>query len=468
MQDSTSATKTHATIGEDTLVVRWLRSPIGALIARAWFDRLAYFLLTRWFFPLSRLWAAAREADGSPDRFFEAIPIDPAPRLNGKVTRALERFEAARRAVAAVESDWEAAFFGPGDPDPDHLVTIETARIDRRTSYNATRRHFRFLRKGRFTPIRWDAARPDLIEREDYRQLFKPETAFAAPSPMPDVTVSRPVAAPTGRDYWLRFKSPSAIMDDTVFVRVHEPVGVENPPTLIFGHGVCVEFDHWHNLIDEVADLCRAGIRVVRAEAPWHGRRVLPGRFGGETFLARMPLGALELFTAAVREQAVLLDWCRRHTSGPVALGGSSLGAMITQTSAVQAQNWPESLRPDALFLITPCARHEDAAIKGIMANAWGTAERPSRLGWTPEQTAQIMEIIDPHGAPAVDPERIVAVLGSRDRVTPFESGLKLVRDWQIPEENTFIWPLGHFSVPLRMVRDSRPLERFKAIVGAS
>ena len=153
--------------------------------------------------------------------------------------------------------------------------------------------------------------------------------------------------------------------------------------------------------------------------------------------------------------------------TGPVAVGGSSLGAMISQATAVNARDWPKRLRPDAVFLITPCARHEDAAVKGDMAKAWNAGEQMARTGWTPELSARIMDVIDPHGAPALDPSRVVVILGGRDRVTPYHSGLKLVEDWGVPPENVFTWPLGHFSIPLRMMRDGRPLERFKSVLGA-
>jgi pimeloyl-ACP methyl ester carboxylesterase len=467
MQDSTATTGTQPSIGGRNVFVRWLRSPLGALLARAWFDRLAYYLLTRWYFPLSRLWAAAHEAEGSVERFLQAVPIRLAPRLNDRLAQALQRFEVARGAAAAVERRWEAAFFGPDDSSPAELVAIEMERIDRRTAYNAARRYFRFLRKRGGPSIRWDTPRPEQLDAPAYAEFMEARTAFAPPAEMPEVEVSRSVPAATGRDYWLRFQSPSPLMNDTVFARVHEPEGVENPPTLIFAHGVCVDFDHWQSLIDEVSELRHAGIRVVRPEAPWHGRRAPPGRFSGETFFARGPLGALELFTAAVREQAVLMDWCRRHTTGPVAVGGSSLGAMITQATAVNARDWPERLRPDALFLITPCARHEDAAANSLLAKDWDTTKRMAEMGWTREHTARITALIDPHGAPAVDPARIVAILGGRDRMTPFHSGLKLVEDWNVPPENVFIWPLGHFSIPLRMMRDTSALDRFRAILTA-
>jgi len=69
---------------------------------------------------------------------------------------------------------------------------------------------------------------------------------------------------------------------------------------------------------------------------------------------------------------------------------------------------------------------------------------------------------------PAVAPERIVTLLGNRDNVTPFESGLPLIKSWGVPEENTFVWDRGHFSVPMTLIRDQRPLQRFCAVMGNS
>ena len=59
-----------------------------------------------------------------------------------------------------------------------------------------------------------------------------------------------------------------------------------------------------------------------------------------------------------------------------------------------------------------------------------------------------------------MDPENIVTVLGSRDTVTPFATGRALIDEWRVPPENRFIWRRGHFSVPLRMIRDRAPLRR--------
>ena len=443
-----------------------LRSPLGAVVARPWFDRFATWLLARWFFPLSRLWAAARSAEGSVERFYEAVPLAPIPAKRSRLMKALAKFETARASVNALEAEWRRVFFGDEEVGGDYLVAVESARRDRRTAYNATRRHFLFLarRKG-VPPIHFDVPTPEAVEAIHGPYVADPKAAFTPPDPMPPVAVSRRVPAHVGSQYWLRFPSPSERTNDIVYVRVHEPEGVENPPTLIFGHGICVEFDHWHGLIDEVEAMCALGIRVVRPEAPWHGRRVLPGQFGGEQLIGTSPLGMLDMFTAALREWSVLMDWCRRTTTGPVAMGGSSLGALITQLAAGRSRDWPTHLQPDALFLITHCGKHEDAALRGRLAHIWGIAAAAEAKGWTTELMSRYHTLLDPTGEPAVAPENIVTVLGRRDNVTPYDSGKAIIDRWRIPQENRFIWNRGHFSVPLTLMRDHRPLLRFKEIL---
>ena len=444
-----------------------LRSPFGGLIAQPWFDRAAMHLLTRWFFPLSRLWAAARVAEGSVERFIAEFPA--AAALHGKsaLERRLGRFESVRARVPGSERAWEEAFFSAGDCAPDALAAVERARLFRRNGYNTQRRLFAPWRAaGRAAPIRWEIPAPAEVAAAYDDLIADPALAFAAPDPLPPVAESRRFPAAAGRqDFWLRFASPSARMKDDVTVRVYEPEGVADPPTLVFGHGICVEFDHWRGLVDEIEALVAMGIRVVRPEAPWHGRRVPDGRYGGEMFIATAPRGALDHFTAAVREWAVLIDWCRRTSAGPVAIGGSSLGAMTAQIVADKARYWPERLQPDAMLLITHTGRIEDAAVRGSLAGAWGIAESTMAHGWTEDLIQRFMPLLDPVGDPVIPPARIVTVLGSYDDVTPFASARTLIERWGLPEENRFIWRRGHFTVPLTMLRNPAPLRRFKAVL---
>ena len=120
-----------------------------------------------------------------------------------------------------------------------------------------------------------------------------------------------------------------------------------------------------------------------------------------------------------------------------------------------------------AAYGLTPFqgGRIEDAVVRGSLARVWGIAERTEAAGWTPELIERYAPLLDPLDTPVMAPEAIVSVLGSHDDVTPFESGKALVERWRLPEENLFVWRCGHFSVPLAMLRDHRPLERFAQIM---
>ena len=446
-------------------VERLIASPVGAMFVRPWFDRFTLKFFERWFFPSSRLWAAARAANGSLEEFYAQVPLDPLPRQSARLESVLQRFERHRAAVVTAEARWEEVFFGAPDVSEATRVAREKERLDQRTDYNQFRRRFTFLTRHANVPaVRWEISTPIELAAEYARVVNSPGSPFSAPEKSPPVTVSRSIPSAAGRDYWIRFNSPSKIAD-TVFARVSEPDGVSNPPTVIFLHGVGVEFDHWHGMIDEAAHFCRMGMRVVRPEAPWHGRRVTPGSYGGEKFIATMPRGSLQFFSAQVREVAVLMEWCRTNTDAAVAVGGSSLGAHVARVVASQAHEWPQHLRPDALLLITPCGRLQDAAIEGSFARVWGSAEATGALGWSSELRSKWFSLIDPKLMPVVSPERIVSVLGRNDRVTPFQSGNELMVELGIPAANIFSWPLGHFSIPLMLVRDSTPLHQFRKVL---
>jgi hypothetical protein len=100
-------------------------------------------------------------------------------------------------------------------------------------------------------------------------------------------------------------------------------------------------------------DIISQGVRFIRLEAPWHSRRRLTGSYGGEPFLATPPLGALDLFSSEVREMAALIAWCRGNSSGRVAVGGTSLGALASQLVVTHCRHWPKVYRPDVAFLAT-------------------------------------------------------------------------------------------------------------------
>ncbi len=449
------------------LLVAALRTPLGSLIARPWFDHVALNTIAYWFFPLSRLWAAARAAEGSVESFFDNAGIMPTDKRAERVRRSLDQFENVRLRLQDTEREWERVIFGADLPPPGAAQNVEDKRLSQRHRYNNLRRMFiplRFAEK--VHPVRWQIPSPDDVSAVYDTLLPDPARAFAPPDPMPTVTVSQELyTADGGKNYWLRYKSPSARMNDQVIARVYEPRDAEDAPTLIFGHGICVEFDHWKGLVDEVEAMVKMGIRVVRPEAPWHGRRVPDGMYGGEKFIATAPMGALDLFTSAAQEWSVIIDWLRRTTKTPIAIGGSSLGAMTAQIISDKARFWPERLRPDAAFLVTHCGHIEDAVVHGKLAKVWGIAKATIDHGWRTDLIRRYMPLLETEGRPIVGPENIVTVLGDHDNVTPFDSARLLIDEWNVPAENRFVYRRGHFSVPVGMMRDHAPLIRLRQIL---
>ena len=248
---------------------------------------------------------------------------------------------------------------------------------------------------------------------------------------------------------------------------MHAPDGVADPPTLIFGHGIGVEAELWRETVSIVHELVAMGVRVVQPTLAWHGRRTRRGSYGGEPFLATAPLGALDLFTATAQEIAVLVGWARATSAGRVAVGGVSLGALIGQLAASRAEAWPKALRPDAAYLVTHSGSLTSVVIDGVLSRRVGVPAAMARAGWTPPTVARWLPLIEPTATPAIDPGRIVSVLGTADRVTPFETGRALARRWALPAENIFVYPQGHFSMPVWLVRHDAPLQRLLAILRA-
>lgn len=443
-----------------------MTSPVGGLIAKPWLDRSVLYLLKNWHFPLSRLWAAARAADGNVDKFIECVPLEQPSNIQRKIiTGALTKFEHARLKAFSMEQLWRDYFFGEDPVADERLPIVEEMRIDFRSAYNLTRKKFVPLRRLVKTSVAMNPPSPDEVTQrfgengEVLKELFKPPQSF------PKVEVSRPIPTAYGRDYWLRFPSPSQQMNDLAYARVHEPEGVTNPPTLIFGHGICVEFDHYPQLTDEVTYLTNLGVRVIRPEAPWHGRRVLPGHFGGEQLLSRIPLSMFDFIGAQHKEWATIIDWCRTNSKGPIAIGGSSLGAQTSKAIAMNAAHWPKHLQPDALFVVTHSQYLSEAAMDGALSDIWNLGGSLREAGWTQELEKSWLRKIDPVRPACMPGERIVSVLGTEDRVTPIRSALVQLDDWEVPTQNRFAYNRGHFSIPLGMVNNRDPLIRLAEIM---
>lgn len=441
-----------------------LRSPLSKLVLRPGYDRLAVPLLARVYFPLSRLWAIGLDARCAPDPVIAAVPG--LARRRRRLAAALDRL--ARRAAAYEVADrcWRDVFFGTAEADADALAAVEDRRVTTAQALMAARATFLPLRRAAcLAPFGWDVPEAAEVERRHGARLARPETAFVPP-PCPGVAVSRTVAQDGYRTFWLRMASAVAGRPDTLWARVEQPPGPGPWPAVIFTHGICMETDFWRDNGSLAAGLARSGIMVVRPEGPFHGRRRLSGTFGGEPVLARSPLGLMDYFEAHVGELAWLTAWARAAAGGPVAVGGVSLGALTAQMAVSAAHHWPAEARPDAAFLVTTSASLMAVTMEGSLTRALGIPALLRGAGWDRDILARWMPLLEPATVPAVPPERIVAVLGSEDEITPYASGTDLMRTWRVPAENVFVRRLGHFSAALGLYHDGTPFQRLREVLG--
>ncbi len=430
---------------------------VGQVFFRPWWDALGVPLVAGVYFPLSRAWAAAAAAGEDTAALGHMLGIArPGPVLLRRV-RGVGRLA---QLYARAEALWREAFFAAGS-SRDELTAIARRRDRAAFRFMLARRSFLpWLRQ--VPPVRWEVATPDAVRARHGRRANGEEPAYPAPA-YPNVEISGALGTLRGRQYWLRFPSP--VIGDTVWAHVYEPAAVRAKTTMIFLHGIAVDGDMWPEAGDTFAALLERGIRIIRPTGPWHGRRMLHGYYGGEPIIAHGLLGMLDVFQAALAEIAVLTRWAREQGSCTVVLSGVSLGSLTAQLTASACQAWPAAMQPDILFLIATSGSMTDVAFDGSLAKSLAIPQRLAAAGWTKAALDPWLALLEPHGPALMAPERIVMVLGEADDLTPFAGGSALARRWQVPAENLFLRPQGHFSVALGLLCDPAPIDRLLAII---
>lgn len=435
-----------------------LDGPLAPLVLRPWFDRLAVRCIGRWVLPHQRAIAAALISNGSPARFSASTGIELA--RSEKLEAALRQRAGLALNLEAADQIWDSAFFAGRPPQPRNLVRAEVER--RRAAQNAISGGADFLRLCKSLRAPREPMKDPHQALADAKVLSQRDGAdFPAPDDLA-IEKSHPVASSYGSEYWLRFHSP--LLGDRAWAHVYEPPDRPDPPTLIFLHGIAMELEYWADLTDPINALTRSGIRVIRPEGPWHGRRRLPGYFGGEPALADGLPGFFKLFRAWSAELGCLIRWSRQQSAGPVAIGGVSLGALTCQRMACAAADWPAEQRPDALFLVATSGALRET-LEGSLGRALDLPGQLATAGWQPDDLATWTPLLEPTGPPCLPPDQIIMLLGEKDDLTPLPGGLDLARTWQIPQENLFLRPNGHFTVALRLGLEPAPLERLLALL---
>jgi pimeloyl-ACP methyl ester carboxylesterase len=439
-----------------------LTRPGAGILLRPWFDRVTLSWMVRLYFPLSRAWAAGLAAADDVAAFAAEVPLRDVPA--GAVRPALSLLARRSRDLAVAEEAWSEAAFGDVSRGGEALERAERRRRAVAQAWMLSRGAFLPLLTVRRPPaVRWAIAGPERVAARHGARLAGTEAAFPVPE-VPPVAESCSFRGRCGDVSWLRFESPSRI-GDTAWAQVYSPYGARQPPTLIFLHGVAMESEFFVETSDPVNALAEDGIRVVRPEAPWHGRRRLRSYYGGEPIFAWGPMALIDLLQAWLAELVVLIAWARATSTGPVAVGGLSLGALASQLAATAACTWPAALRPDVLFLAATSGDLMAVTMTGSLPAGLGLPERLRKAGWTRSGIARWLPLVAPGDEPAVDPQHIVMLLGRRDDVTPFRGGRALAERWGVPRQNRFENGRGHFTVLMGLNRDRSPLSRLQAVL---
>ena len=435
---------------------------LGRALLRPAFDWLALRVVAQVYLRLSRGWAAALASDGNVERFLVESGLAAAGRSRSRpllarvIAQALAREADYRQALEA----WDRGYFGAAERDGSALAALERARREAAHQLMAARLGFLPWRR-QLALVAWELATPEEVEARHGQRLAEPAAAFPPPE-LPDITRSRAMAGLAGQESWLRFESP--VLGDSLWAHVYEPAMGAVSPTAIFLHGIGMETEMWRDPSSVIAALRTRGFRVISTEGPWHGRRRLAGRYGGEPILSRGLIGLLDLMQAWVAEIGCLIRWARAQ-GGPVALVGVSLGALAAQRTASAAAHWPLEARPDALKLVATSGEMLELASSGSLAQQLGLGPRLRQLGWDEAALRRWLPLLEPDWRPPLPPERVVMTLGAQDDLTPYAGGLALAEAWRVPRENLFVRPQGHFSVAIGVLNEPAPLDRLTAIV---
>jgi len=361
--------------------------------------------------------------------------------------------------------------FGDVAQHHDRLRLLDRERRAAATRHLANRASFYpLLFPRRPPPARWQIDRPDQVQRDLGPAIARPDGLYDVPVDARTISVSESIVKDGMREYWLRAPTPAARLrerpgSETLYARVVEPADGDAQSTLIFGSGLCLEFELLTLARDPAARLAALGWRVVEPISPYHGLREMPGRYGGEPFFAAGPTSSIDLIAGQAIESALLVAWCRSRFDGKVALAGISMTSFVAQQVASRCHVWSAAARPDAVMLISHSGRIEEVTFGGELAAALGLDRALAEAGWSREMLAELSRLVDPAKTPSLAPSRIVSVLGETDRWVPYGDGLAVARRWQLPEPNIFRYPLGHLGMPVQLTRNTAPFERLRRVL---
>ncbi|MFC7203393.1 alpha/beta hydrolase [Haloferax namakaokahaiae] len=444
-------------------VHRLLTAPVGRVFTSRIFESYKARSLPA-DFGVTRARAAADVALGSgPNTYLKEVGAPPAPSLDRRITHALAQYADIREAYDATMAKWNDVFWEDYESLPDERVALERERRECAHQHAKPTDVFGFLTSEHYVPpVKFETPDAETARTRWRHELAEPERLYGfsemrTAEQVPRVERSATVRGPNTTEYVLRFPSPAAHLGDMATARVYEPAdGDDSLPTLVYHSG-------WGSLNDQGTywpeeealgrTLSPRGFRVILPDAPWHGRRERPGFYSGEPYIARVPEGMFTLYAGAALETAVLTDWARTEGAPAVGVGGTSLGGTIALHVAGWCDYWPESMRPDRLFVVGAPGSITQTIPSSDLTPMLGLDSALDVAGWNGEALREFAPLLNPPSEPALDPSKIFTFSGRRDRMAPFATTRTLIEQWGVPARNQVEWNCGHFGVLSNMIR---------------
>lgn len=425
-------------------------------------DPAMIWLLRRYHFPASRLWAAANvgPGDGDMTAFAAGLPARQRRRAEGAVGR--KAYAAVRDAKARADdrtAAWREIAIDGGDGDP--------------AAAESERRRAASLHLATMMPLATAVGRQGLplvdwrMSPKNHAPAPPDAAAFCAPADLKGVAAGPVFKEGDLARQWLTASGETGRAGDRAYARVTWPTDREVRGAVVAGSGVGVEWDLYVRArpgYDFSSAFAAHGLAVLELVSPGHGLRALEGQYGGEAFFAGAPVSSADLLIAQCREAARFIAWAKDRWKRPTGVFGLSMSSFAAQLILSHAGAWPEQARPDGGFLLAH-AGDLKGVVQGKLSRALGVETALAEAGWTEADLEPWRDALAPAEQPATAPERIVSVIGYLDRVTPFRDGAALARTWGIPKRNRVRLPHGHMALPKRLLLDDGPIARFADVL---
>jgi len=280
--------------------------------------------------------------------------------------------------------------------------------------------------------------RPEFFERPElfYDRGLKP--------PDVEVTPRRVFAGISESRFAFRSETESAYSENNIvrgsIFEARASRGGAAAPCLILMHGWREPgvYTPYHWLL--AFFLARCGVNCVLTTLPYHGMRKPKGAYDGDLMLCGDMEQTVESFRQAVGDIRSLVTWARARFSGPLGVGGFSLGGFITGIVACVESRIDFAMPIIASGNLTK-GMWDKPLIKQLRSDLDTVGVSESALS---ENWRVIMPI---NFTPKLAPGNIQLIAGLYDILIPTQNVEDLYEKWNRPRLKWL--PCGHVSIGL-------------------